>query len=101
MLSTVFCKPARCSEVAAGSSTWPISPSEKMTLAAAGLSSNNFFRSDQMNINNPVTDRTKENSNMVIVSMGLINVCKLKNKNSIAMPNLALHEAKNKVENKS
>jgi len=44
-----------------------------MTLAAAGLSSNNFFRSDQMNMNNPVTDRTKENSNIVIVSMGLIN----------------------------
>ncbi|MGV8894246.1 MAG: hypothetical protein ACOH2K_15160 [Burkholderiaceae bacterium] len=44
-----------------------------------------------MNINNPVTDRTKENSNIVIVSMGLINVYKLKNKDSIAVQILAIH----------
>ena len=67
--STMRCKPERWAAVAAGSSTVPISPSEKITLAASGFSSKSLLRSDQMKTNKPVTDNTNENSRMVMVSM--------------------------------
>lgn len=45
-----------------------------------------------MNTNNPVTERTNENSNIVIVSMALNKgVCKLIKRDTIAMLILTIH----------